>query len=66
MEFYIQKVKGQHHCDVMIFCRNTFLAIIQHHKSRTEGEIVTTFHSWLDTKLVLLIFGLHHETVLIL
>ena len=28
--FYIQKVKGQRHCDIRMFCRHTFLDIIQH------------------------------------
>jgi len=65
MTFYIQKVKGQLHCDIIMFCKNTFLAIIQHHNSETEGEIVTIFHIWLDTELVTLILDFHLETVVI-
>ena len=65
MTFYTQKVKGQLHCDNIMFCKNTFLAVIQHHNSGTEGEIVTIFHIWSDTELVTLIFGVHLQTVLI-
>ena len=59
MTFSIQKVKGQLHCDITMFCKNTFLDIIQHHNSGTEGEIVTIFHIWSDTELVTLILGVH-------
>ena len=48
--FYIQKVKGQLHCDDIMFYRNTFLAVIQHHNSGTEGEIVTIFDICSDTE----------------
>ena len=68
MTFNIQKVKGQLHCDIMMSCQNTFLAIIhiiQCHRSGTEEEIVTTFHIWLDTELVTLTLGIHLETVVI-
>ena len=68
MTFYIQKVKGQLHCDIIMFCKKkqaTFLVIIQRHNSGTEGEIVTIFHIWSDTELVTLILGLHLETAVI-
>ena len=65
MTFYIQKVKGHLHCDIIMFCKNTFQAIIQRHNSGTEGEIVTIFHIWSDTELVTLILGGHLETVVI-
>ena len=48
-----------------MFCKNTFLAIIQHHNSGTEGKNVTIFHIWSDTELVTLILGGHLETVLV-
>ena len=37
--FYMQKVKGQLHCDNIMFCKNTFLADIRQHTSGTEGEV---------------------------
>ncbi len=64
MTHKIHKVKGQLYCDIIMFCTITFQAIIQLHKSGTEGETVTTFHMWSDTELVTLIFGAHLETVL--
>ena len=65
MTFYIQKVKGQLNCDIIMFCKNTFLTIIQRHNARIEGEIVSIFHIWLDTELVTLILGAHLGTVVI-
>lgn len=44
------------------WCQKTFLAIIQHH---TEGMIVTMFHIWWDTELVIPILFSHLETVVI-
>ena len=44
-DIYVQKVKGQPHCDVIMFC----------------GEIVTIFNIWLETELVTVIFGVHFE-----
>lgn len=45
MTIYIQKVKGQFYCYIIKKNKNkTLLAIIQHHKSGTEGEIVAIFH----------------------
>ena len=38
MTFYIQKVKGELQCDIIMFCKNTFLAVIQHHYSGREEE----------------------------
>lgn len=39
-----------------MFCKNTFLAIIQHNNSKKrEGEIVTIFHIWFPAGLVTLI-----------
>lgn len=32
-----QKVEGHLHCEVIVFCKNTFLAVIQNHNWRTEG-----------------------------
>ena len=58
MTFNVQKVKGQLHCDIMVFCKTTFLDIIQRHDAGTEGEIVTIFHTWSDTELVTLILKL--------
>lgn len=42
MTFYIQRVEGELHCDVVMFSKNTFVAVIQHHHSGTDGE--TIFH----------------------
>lgn len=53
MTFYIQEVERQLQCDFIMFCSNTFLAIIQYHISGTEKKIVTIFH----TELVTLILG---------
>ncbi len=48
MTFYIQKVKGRVHCDVTMFCKNTFLAVIQPHNEGKEEEIVTISHiGWM-------------------
>lgn len=44
MTFYIEKVKGQFHCDITLFCHNRFLAIIKNHYS-TEEKIVSIFHN---------------------
>lgn len=41
MTFYNQKVKGQPHCDIILFYRNAFLSVIQCHTSGTESDIVT-------------------------
>lgn len=57
MAFYIQEVKGQLDWDIIMFCKNTFRAIIQCHDSGTEEEI---FHIWRDAELIL---GGHLETV---
>lgn len=54
-------IKGQRHSDDKMFCRNTFLAIDQHHNSRTD----TVFHISLDTELVTLILCVHLKTHLI-
>lgn len=37
---YVLTVKGQLFFDVVMFCKNTFLAIIQHQNSGTEEQIV--------------------------
>lgn len=37
--FYIQKIKGLLYCDIIIYCKITFLAIMQHHNLDTEREI---------------------------
>lgn len=52
MTFYIQKVKDQLAQDIITFCKNTFLVIIQHHSSLTEGGIVTAFLIESDTILI--------------
>ena len=65
LTFYIQKVKGQLHSDIIMFCKNTYLAFIQHHNLGTGGEIVTIFHIFSDTELVTLILGAQLETVVI-
>lgn len=41
------------------FCRDIFLEIIQCCNSWTEGGIVTIFHIWWDTELMVHIFGAH-------
>lgn len=58
-------VKGQFHGDIILLCKNIFLAIIQHHNSAAEGESVTLFHTWLDAGLGTLILAAHLETLLI-
>ena len=63
MTFDIQQVKGQLHCDVIMFSKNTFLAIVQHHNSGTEGDVVTIFHIWSDTELVTVNLAAHLEAV---
>lgn len=42
--------KGQLYCYIMMLCKKKKknLAIIQHHKSGTDGEIVAIFHIWSD------------------
>lgn len=40
MTFYIQQVKGQRHSDIIMSCKNPFLAIIQRHNPEKEGEIL--------------------------
>lgn len=57
MTFYIKKVKGQLHCDI-ILCKNTFLAVILSYNPATEEDIVTIFHISSDTELVTLILEL--------
>lgn len=52
MTVYIQKVKGQLPFDIMMFCKNTFPAIIQHHNSETEADILTNFHICSDAESV--------------
>ena len=66
MKFYIQKVKGQLHCDIMMVCRNTLLAIIKHYNSGSKEETVTIFYICSYTELVTLILGTHLETVIVL
>ena len=50
------------HSEVTVIC-STYLAVTQNHNSRTEGEIVTIFHIWLDTDLLTIILGVHRQTV---
>lgn len=38
MTFNIQQVKGELHCDIIMLCKSTFLAITQLHISETEEE----------------------------
>lgn len=38
MTFYIRKVKGQLPCDVIMSCRNTFLAVIQQLNSEQKAD----------------------------
>lgn len=64
--FNIQKVNVQLHCDIKRFCINTFLAIIQHLRSGEKEDIVKIFHIWLDSALVILIFGAHLEAIVII
>ncbi len=58
--FSIQNVKGHCHCDIIIFCTNTFLAIIQCYNSGGDGDHIAHL---VDTELVTLIFDVHLETV---
>ena len=43
IKFYVQKVKSQLHCDIMMFCINTSLL--------TQGQIVIIFQIWSDSEL---------------
>lgn len=61
MPFYFQKVKGQLHCNVVIFS----LKMIQHHKSPIEVKIVTIYHIWSHTEMATLSLGAHIETVVL-
>jgi len=49
MTFYIQMVKGQLHCDIIMFCKKTLSTkIILFNVVTQEGEIVTLFSAtWL-------------------
>ncbi len=51
--FYIQKVKGQLHSELIMLCRNTFLAIIQRQNFRTKTIVIYISHliKISDTKL---------------
>ncbi len=51
---YIQKVKGRPYCDIILFFKNPFLAIIEHHNSETEEEIVSIFLIRWNTEWVTL------------
>lgn len=60
-----QKVDRLIHRGIIMFCRNAFLASVQHQSSGTEGEIVAIFHNWLDSELMMLILGLCLKSVVI-
>lgn len=38
MTFYIQNLKGRLYSDIIMFCKNSFLAITHHLNSETEAE----------------------------
>lgn len=57
MTFSVQKVKGQHPSDIMMMGKTNFLAIVQHHNSRTKEEIVNIFKIWSEAELVALILA---------
>lgn len=63
MIFSIQRVKGQLHPGIIMFCKNTVLAIIQHNESGTEGEFVSIllYYVFSDTELVILIMILRSD-----
>ena len=63
---YIQKVKGQLHCDIIVFCKQSFLASVQRHTSGTGGDILTIPYIWSDTELVTLFLDAHLEAVMII
>ncbi len=47
-----QNVKGQLYYNMIMLCKNTFLAIIQRHNSGTEGKIVTIFHAAVVMEII--------------
>lgn len=49
--------------EILLFNKNTSLAIIQNHVSATEGRIVTIFHLWFDTESVTLTLVANLETL---
>lgn len=60
----MQKVKGQHHCDIKINEKTLFWPLFKRHNSGTEEKII--FHIWSDTESMTLILGALLETVVIL
>lgn len=57
MTFSVQKVKGQNPSDIIMIGKTNFLAIIQHHNSRTKVEIVNIFQIWSEADSVALILA---------
>ncbi len=62
MTFYIEKVKGQHHHEIVI-CKKYFRAIILHLQFIHETEVeIVNINILPDTELAMLIVGAHLET----
>lgn len=61
---YVQNVKNQFNCDIIIFCETLMphFAIIQHHKSGAEGDNVTIFQIQSDPELVTQVLGANLKT----
>ncbi len=39
MTFYVKNVKGQCHNDVLTFCKNTFVAIVEPRTQEQKGRL---------------------------
>lgn len=57
------EVKCQLHCDILMFCRNYFEAIVQQ-QNRTPSVPDDGDHTCSDKELVILLLGAHLEAVL--
>lgn len=50
MIFFIREVKGETDCDIIMFCWDTFLAMIQHSDSGRQGGAGAILVMWSDMR----------------